>query len=376
MGVGFFTGAPSAPSGRAAAGVNDVNIISLDQLFEAANVFPHDQRVFGMHWQVDVDSAKAGEFVHARTAVGNDDSLCTAGNDFRSDINATLLCAAGAELGDDLHDDGLCLKRLHGVLYDVLRILARELNDMSRGPEYLEREGQPRLAYHYTPGSSPMVMFCGGYRSDMGGTKATYLEAQCAARGQGYLRFDYSGHGDSEGDFNDGTIGAWFSDALAILDEVAQGPVILVGSSMGGWMALLLARARPERIAGLVGIAPAPDFSRDVYAKFSDEHKRIMDEQGFVEIPNDYSDEPYHFTKAFFDDGDRHLVLDQPQSVTFPVHLIHGQLDVDVPYELSIKIQEMYGDSNVRITFVEDGDHRLSRPQDLELIDGVIQGAT
>lgn len=243
---------------------------------------------------------------------------------------------------------------------------------------YLEREGQPRLAYNFTPPSKdgadwPVVMFCGGYRSDMGGTKAMYLEGACKKRGQGYVRFDYSGHGESGGDFKDGTIGSWFSDALAILNTVVEGPVLLVGSSMGGWIALLLAQARPERVAGLIGIAPAPDFTQEVYAKLTPEQQISIQELGYLSVPNDYSDEPYYFTKALFEDGERNLLLNSPKVAPFPMHLIHGKLDTDVPFETSLRIKQVYQGDIIDITCVEDGDHRLSRPQDLELIDAVIR---
>lgn len=241
--------------------------------------------------------------------------------------------------------------------------------------QILERAGKPNLAYVYTPPSDsgkrwPLVMFCGGWRSDMAGTKATYLEEQCRARGQGYVRFDYSGHGESDGKFEDGTIGSWAQDALDVLDHITRDPVVLVGSSMGGWIALLAARARSGIIHGVVGIAAAPDFTQEIYYERLDQDQRYqLDQKGFVELPNDYSDEPYYFTKAFFEEAQNNLLLDRGLQVDFPVHLIQGMQDKDVPWQTAVRIQNSLGGESVDITFVDDGDHRLSRPEDLALID-------
>lgn len=241
--------------------------------------------------------------------------------------------------------------------------------------QYLKRKGKPDLAYIHTPAaengqSLPLVMFLGGYRSDMSGTKATYFEEQCKARGQAYLRFDYSGHGQSGGAFEDGTIGSWAADALDVLDHVAEGPVLLVGSSMGGWIALLVARQRPEITHGLIGIAAAPDFTEEIYhERLDDAQRRVLMEQGKVLVENDYSDEPYAYTKAFYEDGKANLLLNKSQSAAHPIRLIQGKQDKDVPWQTAVKIAEVYAGSDIDVIFVEDGDHRLSRPQDLALID-------
>ncbi|MEZ5814065.1 MAG: alpha/beta hydrolase [Alphaproteobacteria bacterium] len=240
-------------------------------------------------------------------------------------------------------------------------------------PLYLEREGKPMLAYRYSPATAegaglPLVMFCGGYRSDMNGTKAQYLEARCNARGQAYLRFDYSGHGASNGKFEDGTIGAWAGDAVDIFDHVAEGPSVIVGSSMGGWIALLLARARAGHVRGVVGIAAAPDFSEDIFASLSPAQQEKMMDTGHVRVPNDYSDEPYHYSRDFYLEAKEHLLLTEKQSVDFPIRLIQGCQDKDVPWEMAVKIQKNYTGADVDVVFVDDGDHRLSRPEDLELI--------
>ena len=246
--------------------------------------------------------------------------------------------------------------------------------------QYLKREGQPTLAYIFSPAPDPakhqpLVMFLGGYRSDMTGTKAVYLEEQCRARGQGYLRFDYSGHGQSEGKFEDGTIGDWFNDALDILDHIVKaGPVVLVGSSMGGWIALLVALERPGVVQGLVGIAAAPDFTEDLYALLDEKGRAELERTGRAIIPNDYSDEPYTFTKKFYEDAKKYMVLTKKHRVDFPMRLVQGMLDKDVPWQTAMKIQKNFEGADIDIAFVEDGGHRLSRPEDLELIDRELKG--
>lgn len=238
----------------------------------------------------------------------------------------------------------------------------------------LKREGRPDLAYAYIPASEkgknlPLVMFCGGYRSDMNGTKALYLEERCRARGQGYLRFDYSGHGLSNGAFEEGTIGSWLGDAQDILDNVVKGPALVVGSSMGGWIALLLARARGGKVQGVVGIAAAPDFSEALFDRLTPAQQDEMMREGVVKVANDYSDEPYHYSRDFYEEAKAHLLLTAPQTVDYPIRLIQGMQDRDVPWETAVKIEKNYSGGDVDIVFVEDGDHRLSRPEDLELID-------
>lgn len=244
--------------------------------------------------------------------------------------------------------------------------------------QYLKRDGHPTLAYIYSPAGEagqnlPTVMFCGGFRSDMMGTKATYFELQCRARGQAYLRFDYSGHGDSDGAFQDGTIGSWYQDALAIFDAVVNGPVIIVGSSMGGWIGLLLSEARAAHVKGFIGIAAAPDFTMRVYAEeFDDEQRKAVEEEGFVEIPNEYSDEPYIFTKALFEDGKKNIVLNKNYTHAYPITLFHGLRDTAVPKETPLAIRDHYQGGSLDIVFIEDGDHSLSREDDLKAIEAEI----
>ncbi len=233
-------------------------------------------------------------------------------------------------------------------------------------PSFLDIPRGPRLAYRRTPGKGPGVVFLGGFRSDMTGTKAMRLEAWATARGQAFLRFDYSGHGASSGRFEDGAISDWLDDALAILDAASEGPQILVGSSMGGWIALLAARARPDRVAGLVLIAPAPDFTeRLMWDILPETVKREILEKGFHARPSAYDDAPDIITRRLIEDGRRHLLLDRTIPISSPVRILHGMADADVPWRLSIELVEKLASRDVELTLVKSGDHRLSSGPDL-----------
>jgi pimeloyl-ACP methyl ester carboxylesterase len=208
----------------------------------------------------------------------------------------------------------------------------------------------------------------------MRGTKATFLDEFCAVRGLAYVRFDYSGHGESSDRFEDGTIGRWADDAIAIIDKVADGPLILVGSSMGGWIMLLAALARPDRVAGLIGLAPAPDFTETlIWSRLTDEERDRLVQTGRLETPSDYSDEPTIITRTLIEEGRRHLLLAAPIGIGCPVRLLHGMADPDVPYRLSLELAERITGSDVRVTLVKDGDHRLSRGDDLALLGATIE---
>lgn len=242
------------------------------------------------------------------------------------------------------------------------------------GISYFSENRALRLAYVRVAPSAegcalPAVLFLGGFKSDMMGTKAIYLEEQCTARGQEFVRFDYTGHGLSDGVFVDGTIGSWTRDAQDILDHVVMaGEVILVGSSMGGWIALRLLIEYSARIKAVVGIAAAPDFTKDIEARMGQAERDMVEKIGRLEVPNDYSDEPYIFTKDLLEDGRAQSILHGHYSISCPLTLIQGKLDADVPWEKALKIQECFQGLNTHIAFVEDGDHRLSRDQDLALI--------
>ncbi len=224
------------------------------------------------------------------------------------------------------------------------------------------------IAYAHLAGAEPTVVFLPGFRSDMSGQKATDLAAFCAATGRAMLRFDYSGHGASGGRFEDGTIGRWADDALAAIDAVTTGRLLLVGSSMGGWIALLAARARPERVAGLIGVAAAPDFTETLMwdAMAPPERAQLM-RDGVIHVPSEYGD-PSPITRALIEDGRRHLLLGGPIAIDCPVRLIHGQRDADVPWETTLRTAERIASEDVRVILVKDGDHRLSRPADLALL--------
>ncbi len=240
-------------------------------------------------------------------------------------------------------------------------------------PQFLDAGNEVRLAYHYTPGSAPGVMFLTGFKSDMEGGKALALEAHCKARGQAFTRFDYRGHGESSHAFEDGTIGAWADDAIAVLDAVAAGPQILVGSSMGGWIMLLAALARTERIAGLVGIAAAPDFTEDlIWDAFDADQQAAIKRDGYIELPNCYDDEPYRIVWPLIEEGRNHLLLRDTIDLNVPVRLIQGMLDEDVPWRTALAIQEKIVSDDVDVVLVKDGGHRLSEPQDLDRLCRVV----
>ena len=230
-------------------------------------------------------------------------------------------------------------------------------------PRYHDAGGT-RLAYRHRPGTGPTVVFLPGYMSDMSGSKAEALDAWAAATGNAYLRLDYSGVGASGG-FADGSIGRWTADALAVIEAVVEGPPLLVGSSMGGWIALRVALARP--VAALVGIAAAPDFTEWGLA-LTDADRAALAEYGFVERPSDYGDTPYRYSAALVDDAPAQLVMTGSIALDCPVRLLHGQADPDVPWRLSLDLAERLRSADVQVTLVKDGDHRLSRPQDLALL--------
>ncbi|MDD9900452.1 MAG: alpha/beta hydrolase [Alphaproteobacteria bacterium] len=232
------------------------------------------------------------------------------------------------------------------------------------------------LAYRRFEGGEdfPGVIFLGGFKSDMTGGKATFLEEACTARNQSFVRFDYTGHGFSSGVFEDGMIGSWLQDALDVFDTLTTGPQIVVGSSMGGWISLLLALKRKERVHGLIGIAAAPDFSEDIlHHELTDTQKAELEEKGITYKPSDYGD-PYPITKKLLDEArENHLLLHDKINITCPVRLLHGKQDDAVPWQKSERIKQKLVSKDVQITWVDDGDHRLSRDQDLALLDAAVR---
>lgn len=236
----------------------------------------------------------------------------------------------------------------------------------------LNRGDGIELAWSRTEGSGPTVVFLPGFRSDMTGEKARHLAAFCADRGHAMLRFDYSGHGASTGRFEDGTIGRWRDDALAVIDQLVTGKLVLVGSSMGGWIALLAALARPDRVAGLIGIAAAPDFTESLlWDALSFEERNTLMRLGALQVPSQYG-EPSPITRALIEDGRRHLLLGSAIALACPVRLLQGQCDPDVPWELALRIAEQLSAEDVQVLLVKDGDHRLSRQQDLALLSATL----
>jgi pimeloyl-ACP methyl ester carboxylesterase len=230
------------------------------------------------------------------------------------------------------------------------------------------------LAYSHTPGSEPGILFCPGFNSDMQGNKALSLADWCRGQGIQFTRFDYYGHGESDGAMEQGTIGRWRDDALAILDSVTTGPQLIVGSSMGGWIMLLAALARPDRVTGLVGIAAAPDFTRRLREQRLDEsQRRQLEQTGYCEMPNGY-DEPYRISLQLLSEAEDHLLLEKGIDVDVPVRLLHGQCDADVPWEEALIIARQLRSADVEVQLVKSGDHRLSEPADIRRLIATVAG--
>ena len=239
------------------------------------------------------------------------------------------------------------------------------MTDIANIPTFVTPQGR-RIAYHLTDGTGPAVVFLGGFKSDMGGTKAVHLEAWARAEGRAFLRFDYSGHGESSEAFTDGCIGDWFEDACAAIGLLA-GPFVLVGSSMGGWISLLVARALPARVAGLVTIAAAPDFTEDsMWAGFTDAQKAEL-MAGQVALPSDYG-EPYIITKRLIEEGRDRLVLRDPLPLPFPVRFLQGTADADVDMSVALRLLDHAEGADMRLTLVDGADHRFSDDTCLDLI--------
>ncbi|MGB1547770.1 MAG: alpha/beta hydrolase [Alphaproteobacteria bacterium] len=241
-------------------------------------------------------------------------------------------------------------------------------------PQTLPREGGATIAYHRLEGERPGVVFLGGFGSDMTGTKAVALEAFCKARGRAYVRFDYQGHGQSSGNFADGTIGIWAADALAVFDACTEGPQVLVGSSMGGWIMLLVALARKERIAGLLGIAPALDFTENlIWEKLSEAQHAALSQDGFFEVAGEYDEAPTRITQRLIEEAREHLLLRGEIPLRCPVRLLHGMADEDVPWETSLRLLHRLQSEDVAATFIKHGDHRLSGENDIRRLERTLE---
>jgi pimeloyl-ACP methyl ester carboxylesterase len=240
-------------------------------------------------------------------------------------------------------------------------------------PSYLDRGGE-RLAYAKRGGAGPGIVWLGGFRSDMEGTKAQAVDAWAARSGCACLRFDYFGHGRSSGDFLQGTIARWRDDALAVLDALTEGPQILVGSSMGGWIAMLVAKARPQRLAGLVLIAPASDFTEALmWEQMPEEARHAVLQDGVWQRESATAEECYPIARALIEDGRRNLILDERHALPFPVRILQGMADLDVPWQHALKLAGVI-DGDVTVTLLKNGDHRLSKPSELMLLERTLAG--
>jgi len=230
----------------------------------------------------------------------------------------------------------------------------------------LSRADGATIAYHKIDGDGPGIVFLGGFRSDMTGTKALALEEHCRLENRAFVRFDYFAHGQSSGDFTEGTIGRWAEDAIYVLDEITDGKQILIGSSMGGWIMLLAALARPDRVAALIGIAAAPDFTETfMWQRYPEEVRETLQRDGIYFQPTPYKEGPYAITMKLIEDGRAHLLLTRAMDINCPVHLIQGMVDDAVPWRHALAITENLTSDRVTLTLVKDGDHRLSRDEDL-----------
>ncbi|SMC73587.1 alpha/beta hydrolase [Primorskyibacter flagellatus] len=238
--------------------------------------------------------------------------------------------------------------------------------------DFHDSDAGRRIAYEFTPGTSPAVVFLGGYKSDMQGTKAVHLEDWAQATGRAFLRFDYSGHGASGGTFEDGCIGDWAEDAQSVIEAVTEGPVLLVGSSMGGWIALLLTQ-RLADIAGLVTIAAAPDFTEDgFWADFDKGQREAIMQDGQLALPSEYGD-PYIITRRLIEDGRNHLVLRSALELPFPVRLLQGTADTSVHPDRALKLLDHAASPDMRLVLVDGADHRFSDADCLALIESSVE---
>lgn len=238
-------------------------------------------------------------------------------------------------------------------------------------PDFLDTGHGRRIAYHQSAGDGPGVVFLGGFKSDMEGTKAVHLEAWAKAQGRAFLRLDYSGHGQSSGEFTEGAIGDWAQDAQDVISALTKGPQILVGSSMGGWISLLMAKRIPARIAGLVTIAAAPDFTEDsMWGGFTDAQKAEL-ESGQVALPSDYG-APYIITKRLIEEGRNNLVLRAPLSLPFPTRFLQGTADADVDMSVALRLMDHAQGPDMQLTLLKDADHRFSDGPALALVEAAL----
>ena len=241
--------------------------------------------------------------------------------------------------------------------------------------EFIKRDGKPDIAYQLLAGKGPTLVWLGGFASDMAGTKASFLHDWCAANGQAFVRFDYSGHGQSGGVFEEGAISDWAADALTVIDQLTQGALILIGSSMGGWISCLLAKQRAERLAGIVLIAPAVDFTKELmWPSLSAADQATILRDGKLVVPSDHDDSAFIYTRRLFDDGVQNLVFTEALKIPVPVHILQGMRDEPVPWQHAVRVAAHIEAPEVTITLSKQGDHRLSSGPDLERLVQVLAG--
>ena len=249
-------------------------------------------------------------------------------------------------------------------------IINTDYDKLKPKPSIIARGGGDTIAYNSISGKSPGLIFLSGFKSDMYGLKASAIHKFCEGRGHSFLRFDYSGHGQSSGKFENGTIGSWLDDALFVIDNLTSGPQILIGSSMGGWIMLLVALKRPDRIIGIIGLAAAPDFTEDlIWSSLNPSQKKHIKKVGYLDIKNTYEDQsPYRITYNLINEARNHLILGAPILIEVPVYLIHGEKDEDVPFMTSLKLARCLKSEKVHVHLIKSADHRLSREVDLEVL--------
>ncbi len=316
--------------------------------------------------------AAAFDLAHQRAATRGDEGNAAGSGDAGGNVDGAALNAATAagQRRKDLQNNRRARENISGADRGAITV-ETVVGHGNESMKYLRRSsttlnGDRRIAFDAQTGSAPRVIFLGGFTSDMTGRKATYLAHWAAQSAVAYTRFDYSGHGASDGAFTDGTIGAWTNDALAVIDASPE-PLILVGSSMGGWIMVLAALARPDRVKGLVGVASAPDFTEElVWQRLDDAERAAVAAAGRLERPSPYGPAPTIYTHRLIEEARQHLVLQGPIGLDIPVRLLHGRSDTDVPWQMSERLHDRLVSTDKALEIIDNGDHPLSRDGDLE----------
>src|SRR5512134_1464489 len=366
--------------------MNQIDPLPLDEFGETAAVAKDHQRILAIGGDRHMLCLESRQCGNAGSSRRSNDRPSAGGGDRRGDIdgaplNSSLFAKSGQNLEKRerhgkvacVRRDALCRARRRHTGSDSLvfhHLMESIMTDtpmpLAPSTQRLQRDAGATIAYHRTSGKSPGIVFLTGYKSDMSGQKAVWLEEFCRARGNAYVRFDYYGHGLSSGAFTDGTIGRWAEDTLAVLDHLTEGPQILVGSSLGGWIMILAALQRSDRIAGLVGTAAAPDFTEDILIMLNDDQRTALERDGVIPVYSPYDPEPTPVTRRIIEEARQHLVMREEIPLDCPVRLIHGMEDPDVPWQISWQLAAHFRSRDVEITLIKAGDHRLSEPHDLD----------